>query len=141
MAKIFSVPTGLRLAVLLAVASVLALTWATAAHAQTSGDDQYGSPSASGEDAILQSNLTGTDGGSGSGGASGGSGAAGASGEDLGSAGGAGAAGASGAAGVEGAAGGLEVLPLTGGSVLPVVVLGVFVLSAAGLVALRRTNR
>jgi hypothetical protein len=39
---------------------------------------------------------------------------------------------------VASAAGGLEVLPATGGSLLPLVALGVLVLGATGLIALRR---
>ena len=129
MIRTISKPTGLRFVILLAAALMLVLIWGTAAYAQASGGQQYGSQTASGEAAISKANIGGTSKSSSGTGSSG----TGSSGEGY-----------SGEGASEGGAAnatGLEVLPSTGGPILPFIALGVFALSATGLIALRRNNR
>lgn len=125
MIRTISKSTGLRFVVLLTAALMFALIWGTAAHAQASGGKQYGSQTASGEAAISGANIGGNSESSSSNTNSSGTASSGEGTSEGGS----------------GNATGLEVLPSTGGPVLPFIVLGVFALSATGLIALRRTNR
>lgn len=117
--------------VLLTLALVLTLVfgWTALAHAQTSFEGQYGSPTASGEDAIEAS----TDASGGAPAASGGS-ALTASGGVEPSPGGSGSASSSGSSSL------IAVLPDTGGPLLPLLALGTLALGFAGTLALRRLN-
>jgi len=119
---------GFRLTLSLALALGLMLSLAVVAQAQTSAKDgQYVSPTDSGEDAI---NSAFTNSGSSS---------------LTGAAGSSGGAGLSGSVGIVGSvtdsgSSSIAVLPSTGGALLPFVALGIFALSATGLVVIRRFN-
>ena len=107
----------------LALGLVITITWATAAHAQTSADAQYANPAP-------KAAAPATTGGVG-GKAAGGSGDAPTGGVGSKAAGGSG----------RGAPQNLKVLPSTGGPLLPLAGLGAFALGATGLLALRRNRR
>lgn len=124
MSYIESSPMGFRLIGLSILACLLALLLAAPAHAQTSSDAQYGSPTAAGVAAIQESVLPPASGASDSGAAS----VVPAS-----------VASASVAPSSGGAA--LVVLPETGGSYLVPFALGILALGATAMLALKRASR
>jgi len=142
----------IRRFVAIVAATTLALIWATTAHAQTSADNQYGSPTDSGETAITQALDSSGDTGSGTSGSSGTTSLTGVSpGEGSGTSGssgttsltgvspgeGSGTAGTSDSSGTSSLTG---VLPETGGPLLPLALLGGLALSSAGVLLARRNR-
>ena len=89
------------------------LSWTAAAHAQTSREAQHGSPTASGEAAIMGSDLSATAGS---------------------------ASARSAASATAGYAGITGVLPATGGPLVQLVALGAVALTSTGLLVLRLGN-
>lgn len=130
MSKVIS-EFGIRQVLGLVVAMVLMLGWATAAHAQTPKDFQYGDPTASGIAAIEDSGISGG-GFGGTGGGSSGTAAI----EDSGVLGG-GSAGDPSDPSEEYVGGTLGLLPETGGPSLALVGICAVVLGSAGMLVLR----
>ena len=122
----------IRRFVAIVAATTLALIWATTAHAQTSADNQYGSPTDSGETAITQALDSSGDTGSGTSGSSGTTSLTGVSPGE-----GSGTAGTSDSSGTSSLTG---VLPETGGPLLPLALLGGLALSSAGVLLARRNR-
>lgn len=139
-----SPPFGISLIFGFAVAVVLALVWATAAHAnhtQRSADDQYGTPTPPSGPPLAGESVSVLDDSGGAVGSSGtGSGGAGPSGSAVGSSGtGSGGAPSGGGVPTGVAAAVTDVLPATGGLLL-LLPLGVLALSGAGLVIIGRRS-
>ena len=107
----------------LALALVITISWATAAYAQTSAEAQYANPAPKAATPATTGGVGGK--------AAGGSGDAPTGGVGSKAAGGSG----------RGAPQNLKVLPSTGGPLLPLAGLGAFALGATGLLALQRNRR
>ena len=111
-----SMSVGIRWLVSVIIALALMIGWAAVAHAQTSADAQYQSPTATASGNPAASG-TSAGGGAGGGGVSGG------------------------ASGGSGGSTSARVLPATGGLALPLVILSTLALGATGMLVVRQANR